>query len=288
MILSRRVALNGSQLDDMGGEIVIRSINAGVSHEQISAVDKGGLYGQKITGAHWQTHDVTVTFAIDIPKRQMKDRQEVFDHVMAWAMQGGVLTMDSKPGRRFVVDKVILPDPGDLWEWTSEYTITFRAYNKPYWEDTSNKGKSNVITNAGSWSPFKEIGSGLLDTVADMTIKNISGQPIESLSIAVGTWDGSTVANKKSQVEFKGIMMQGYGRLVISHTDRGYLRANMFANDNDRTGESVLIYVADGSSDDIFIPAPIRGTPYFEGFYVCVNTPRACNLTYSYRGRYPS
>ena len=287
MVLTRRVALNGSQLDDMGGEIVIRSINPGVSHEQISATDKGGLYGQRITGAHWQTHDVTVTFAIDIPKKQMKDRQEVFDHVMAWAMQGGVLTLDSKPGRRFIIDKVILPDPGDLWNWTDEYTITFRSYNKPYWEDTSTKGKKDVITSAG-WSAFREIGSGLLDTVADMTIRNVSGQAIESLTIAVGIWDGSAVASRKSMVEFKGIMMQGYGRLVISHTDQGYLRANMFANDNDRTGESVLINITDVSSDDLFIPAPIRGTPYFEGFHVCLYSPRACNVTYSYRGRYPN
>ena len=49
MILSRRVALNGQQLDELHDAIVIRSIDPGVPNESISAVDRMGGAGSRIT-----------------------------------------------------------------------------------------------------------------------------------------------------------------------------------------------------------------------------------------------
>ena len=39
MILSKRAALNGVQLDELFPEIVIRSVDPGVPHETVSAVN---------------------------------------------------------------------------------------------------------------------------------------------------------------------------------------------------------------------------------------------------------
>ena len=50
MILSRRVALGGVQLDEIHEAIVIRSIDPGVPNETINAVERMGGAGQRITG----------------------------------------------------------------------------------------------------------------------------------------------------------------------------------------------------------------------------------------------
>ena len=134
MILSKRVALGGQQLDELHDAIVIRSIDPGVPNESISAVDRMGGAGSRITGDHFSTIDVSVTYAIDIPKRRMAERRAVFDLVNAWANRKGWLTVNWLENRRMYVDKTILPGSGDLWEWTSEFTIVFRAYNVPFWQ----------------------------------------------------------------------------------------------------------------------------------------------------------
>ena len=51
MILSKRVALNGQQLDDLHERIVIRSFDAGVPHEEIEAVSIQNLFGQRIASS---------------------------------------------------------------------------------------------------------------------------------------------------------------------------------------------------------------------------------------------
>ena len=83
MILSKRVALGGVQLDELHDAIVIRSIDPGVPKESISAVSRMGGWGQRMTGQHWDTLEVSVTYAIDIPKREMILRRQVFEAVTA-------------------------------------------------------------------------------------------------------------------------------------------------------------------------------------------------------------
>ena len=85
MILTERVSLGGKQLDEIDEMIVIRKVDTGVSHEAVQAANRMGGFGQRMTMQHWETLEVNVTFAIDISKRELARRREVFDAVMAWA-----------------------------------------------------------------------------------------------------------------------------------------------------------------------------------------------------------
>ena len=114
MILSRRVSLGSAQLDEIDNAVIIRSIDPGVSHESVSSVNRMGGFGQRMTMQHWETLEVSVTFAIDINKRELERRREVFDAVMAWAKTKGWLRTTSQPGKRMRVDKVVLPSAGEL------------------------------------------------------------------------------------------------------------------------------------------------------------------------------
>ena len=109
MILSRRVALGGIQLDELDESIVIRSVDTGVPHETLSAANRMGGAGQRLTGQHWDTMDVHVRWAMDIPKTDLARRREVFEAVTSWALKKGWLTVSYMTDRRMYADKVILP-----------------------------------------------------------------------------------------------------------------------------------------------------------------------------------
>ena len=211
MILSRRAALDGVQLDEVHQKVVIRSIDPGISKQNITAVDRMGGAGQRVTGEHWSTIDATVTFAINVPKREMELRRQIFDAVISWAMGGKWLTFNNMPDRRLYVDKVVLPSSGDLWNWQAEYTITFRAYNVPFWQQAepvvvkkANITKGSVVIDVG----------GTAESVLDITFKNISGKEITNFKV---TADGKALT-------LNGVKLGGTETLTINHGTDGLLR----------------------------------------------------------------
>lgn len=230
MILTRRVALNGTQLDQIDQSIVIRSIDPGTPKETVQSVSKMGGFGQRITGRHWETIDVSVTYAIDIPKKRIADRRDVFDAVNAWAQVGGWLTVNYMAGRRLYADSVIVPSSEDLWNWTEEFTIIFRAYAVPFWQsDTQTTSTSSTITVPGT-----------APTVCDAEIENDSGSTIDALSVQVG----------RSAMSFSDLGLADGETLVISHAADGTLSIRIR---NGSAYRSAMDKRTGGSADDLYV-----------------------------------
>ena len=161
MIFSRRAALNGDQLDEIHDAIVIRGIEQAAGKDNITATATGGPFGQRITGARRDSIDITVKFAIDIKKRDLEGRNAVLEAVNAWAAAartetgGAWLTVGHKPDRRI---RVVLAQPaaeGDLWKWTDDFTIIFRAYGVPYWEQS----EANTVSTGRGRDDRRERGN---------------------------------------------------------------------------------------------------------------------------------
>ena len=231
MILSRRAALNGNQLDQEDSRIVIRSLDPGAPQEQIATADLMGGSGSRITGKHVQSLDATVSWAVDIPKKELASRQTVFDKVNKWALQKGWLTFGHKSGKRLYVDKVILPSAGDLFDWTKDFQITFRALSVPFWQDSA----ATTSTSGSITVP------GTVTTVCDAEITNASGSTIDTLSVAVGD----------SSFSFTNLGLADGERLVIGHENDGTLYIRKY------TGTSYFVRVMDkrsgGSADDLYV-----------------------------------
>lgn len=212
MILSKRVALGGVQLDEVNSKIIIRGINTGVPHEDLQAVNRMGGWGQRITMQHWNSLDVAVTFAIDVPKRELQLRRTIWEDVVTWALRAGWLTVNYMPERRLYVDKVILPGSGDLWAWRDDFTITFRAYSVPFWQDeTAVEVRKNRIS---SGSVQIDIG-GTAPGVLDLTFENASGATNTNVKFTV---DGKAL-------ELRGVNLAASETLQVYHTNDGFLRA---------------------------------------------------------------
>lgn len=235
MILSKRVALGGQQLDELHDAIVIRSIDPGVPNESISAVDRMGGAGSRITGDHFSTIDVSVTYAIDIPKRKMAERREVFDLVNAWANRKGWLTVNWLENRRLYVDKTILPGSGDLWEWTNEFTVVFRAYNVPFWQDET------PVQAAGGTAASGRVNiqvGGTTESVLDVSFRNMSGMTINNLWIQANG----------NRITLTGMGLGGSSTLNIHHGTDGLLRIEIGGSSvYDKYSGADELYVNPGS-----------------------------------------
>jgi len=245
MILNRRVALGGTQLDSLDSRIVIRSIDTGIPHESISAENRMSGWGQRVTGQHWETLEVAVTWAMDIPKKQLATRQAVYEKVCKWALNRGWLTVNYLSGRRMYVDKVVLPSAGDLWQWTSEFTIIFRAYNVPFWQEatpTTGSGDSGTVLLEGC--------GGNYQAPLDFTFENTGEADIDSLTVSAG---GRTVT-------FASLGLAPEAVLSFEHGTDGLLRIMIgdesaygkYSGDDDliiEPGDNYVTFESDGTGE---------------------------------------
>lgn len=230
MILSRRVALNGTQLDSLDNRIVIRSVVCGAPAENIQAVSRMGGAGQRITRRHTDTLDVTVRWAMDVQKYDMAARREILEKVNHWASACGWLTVNCYTGRRLWTEQAALPGGVDLWNWTEDYAITFRAYGVPYWQDaTPVVSETDHIDVPGHYR-----------TVCDIDIQNTSELTVNDLTVSVGN----------SQFNFENLGLDGGETLKIGHTNSGVLWIRIYYSE---TGyrDAFSKRTAD-SSDDMY------------------------------------
>ena len=211
MILSRRVALGKIELDELDESIVIRSVDPGVTHESSGATNRMGGWGSRLTNQHWESRDVTVTFAINLPKRQIAERRAVFDAVIAWANRKGWLTTNEMEGRRIWVDKFVIPGGGDMWNWLSEYTLVFRTLGVPFWQST--EATEAKIERRSTGSVDIEVGGTAPGTLG-ITFDNVSGAVNKNVIFKV---DGRAL-------ELKGVELQAGESLVLSHRTDGTIK----------------------------------------------------------------
>ena len=158
------------------------------------------------------------------------------------------------------VDKVVLPDMGDPREWDAEFTITFRAYNVPFWQD----GTPTTVTDtlvAGTEKTKTITAPGNTKTQLDISFTNTSGSSMSTFSVTIG---GKTMS-------LTDLALANGETLVITHGDDGRLRIT------EGTRNAYGKQTAGGLDDLILDPG---------GNTVKVTAGKAGNLSMSCCGRY--
>lgn len=259
MICAHRAALDGIQMDEIDPAIVIQRIEEAAPKETIQTAALA-MGGSRITQKRRESLDVVVRFAIDVRKREMARREEIIEKVNAWAMRGGILTISQRPERRIRVILAAAANTGDPWDWTANYSLTFRALGVPYWEQASPTTGTTGIGTGGSAAIPAE---GSAQTVADVTIANMSGAAISTVSVTVGG----------QNMSFTDLGLGGGEKLVIDHDGQGYLRIRIQG-----TGGWRSAMARRTGADDFFVaPGSVQAA---------FSAQRACQMTVSIRGRY--
>lgn len=264
MLLKRRVSLNGVQLDELDERILITGIDEAAGKDSITAAGHAFGSGQRVVRKKRDTLDVTVKFALKIRNDDMNAREELLETVNGWAANGGILRLEKRDNRRLYVVLAQAPGSGDMFNWSNEFTLVFRAYAMPYWEDDTvstfaSGTKKEHAKNSGS---FTMDVPGNTETVANITVQNYSGAVINNITVKVGS----------SQIAFTGLNLPGNGSLVIDHVhneERFYFRA--------RIGSTSVMAKRTGADD--FYVSPGTKTVTF-------SADRAVIVTAGVRGRY--
>lgn len=262
MQLRHRVALNGTQLDEVDARVLVLGVSDAAGKETINAVSRFGGAGQRVTGRHRDTLDVTVRFGLRIKADDMAARSALFEKVCAWAVGGGWLTLNYRPNRCIYVACAQLPSAGDLAEWNGEYSIVFRAYGVPYWQQATPVSVS--VSGARTASRLLEV-AGSADTVLNVSFANISGMEIATFSISAG----------ESRFDLENLGLAANETLLIDHAEDGLLRIRI---QGVRGFRSALACRTAESSDDLAVsPGAVT---------VAFSAQRAGQLTVSCYGRF--
>jgi hypothetical protein len=264
MILKRRVALNGVQLDQVDSRIVISAVEPGDGKENISATDRASGFGQRVTSAYRSNTDIVVRFMILERGKSttgMTNRSQVIEAVNAWAAGGGVLTTNYKTGRQINVRLVQAAAEGSLWDYSKEFALTFRAYEIPYWEDSTATSTTIGGESTTDDGMITVTGSGIAQ--ADVTVSNESSSTVNSLTVTVG-----------KTMTFSSLGLAEGESLIIDHVD-GLVRIRIY---NGTTYRSAMAKRTAGSADDFKMSPGSQAI----GFSADQN----CEMTVSWRNRY--
>lgn len=246
MILRRRVALDGIELDSVDSRILIQGIEPAAGKDQITAVSLWGGTGSRVTAEHRDSLDVAVRFTINEKSYRPAERDTVLEKVRAWAAAGGWMTVNYKPNRRIRVICAQQPAEGDAAS-RRQFQINFRAYGVPYWQQAD----PAILRITGSSGGQRDFGvAGDQASVMDVQFRNTGSAAVNTLSVTCG---GSTFA-------FTNLGLLSGETLVIDHPDNGrlsWLRIRIQAANG--TYRSAMGKRTAGSANDLDVtPGTIR------------------------------
>ena len=266
MIMNHRIAVGDAQLDEVDERVMVCGIEEPQVAESITTATRFGGVGQRVTGQHRETLDVIVKFALRQKKDDLMKRQLLFNRVVAWAMaakDGAWITVGHRPGQRLRARLYQLPALGEPAEWNGEYSITFRAYGVPHWQEAAPVELTVKSTKNTSKSLTVD---GTADTVVNVKFENLSGMKIETATIQAGS----------SKIALKSLSLMAQETLVIDHSAEGLLRIRIRSASG--SYRSAMAARTEESADDLWV-SPGKSTISF-------TAQRAGKLTVSCYGRW--
>ena len=208
MILSRRAALDGAQLDAVDKRILIQGIETQAGKDTIGTANPGGTDGLRVTARKRDSLDILIRFSINEKSYRPAERAAVFQKAMSWAATGGWLTVNYKSGQRIRVVPAQYPGEGDILNRENSYNITFRAHGVPFWQEAS--PTPVVRTGVSGWTGTISV-NGNQKTFLEFSFLNTSGSTISTLTIScAGT-----------QYQFAGLGLAAGETLICDHLDDG-------------------------------------------------------------------
>ena len=172
MFLRFEAMMNGAKFSSIAEEVILRDIV-----EQPATVDTAlsriaGRPGQRLSA---QTRTaLSVRLVYNIRSRDIARRSAVRDLVAKWARDGGMLEINSRPGKHLYVVADAAPALDSSLKWTQDLSLTLTAYEQPYWEDNDPTVASFATTYDAAFG--YAVGFATLDapgTAMDATVKSV-------------------------------------------------------------------------------------------------------------------
>jgi hypothetical protein len=235
------VCLDGADLSDIDQSVVIQSIDEQVPQQKLTSAPRHTLDGQHYITKETSQRDVVVKFVI-ATGRDYALRAAVIERVCAWAAPGGWLTVPYRPDERLRVQCAQLPALGDVAKWGEAVSVTFRAFDVPWWQQrhpdrasiaSTTQGSGTLIVTGNRGGPLRAVG-----TVGDTAVTTCAiGNGTEIISWTNGSQTAFSLAPGE--------------KILLDYTDDGL--QTMRALSTGGVERSVLASRTAQSADDIWM-----------------------------------
>ncbi len=209
MISRYEAYMDGVALSAVNPNLLITDIQPEVSDIDYEYEQLARRAGGFITKETQEGSSVTITFQLRL--YSISERQAAIQEVQRWA-KGQILETNDRPGQRLWAKCTSLPRITSAMQWTEEISMTFTAFEHPFWEEltpsvlsltgTSQTGNLFVPGNAGETlvEVIATPGSGTLNalsiTVGNTTMSFTSLGATASNPLTV-TYDGRLIQSIK-------------------------------------------------------------------------------------------
>jgi len=231
------IALNGIELHSIDTAIVLQGVDEGAASWNITAGNRAGNAGQHVNSIEKRYRDVIVSFAI-AEIHDLNRRSNIIQRVCAWAAAGGDLTVSYRDRQKLRVICQQLPAVKTLTKWAESYSITFRAYDIPFWQSLDRESVTISAGTSGSATlSLKESAGGKLSFEAT----NGSGSTVNAVSVT---------ANGKSLI-FASLGLANGEKLIVDYDEKDIQRIRIKNTSN--VYRSTLAKRTTASNDDVLL-----------------------------------
>ena len=249
MISRYEAIMDGTPLSHIDPRLLVLDIQHEISEPSISVGRIVNRNGSIMQNNSQDGSSVTILFELHI--YSISERQEVCQKVVEWA-KGSVLETNDRIGQQLHVHCTEYPMIKSAMEWTAPLTMTFTAFEKPFWEEktartialsTSTSGTLYVPGNAGK-------------TYVEATVT--PSTTLSDITLAVGD----------TSITLTGCSATPTNKLVISYDDRGFLQIKVGTTSilDKRTGSDDLLAVCGtdntfsySTTDSVTVEFAVRG-----------------------------
>lgn len=173
-----RVWLDGQALDEIDDRILVLDVVEAAPEMQLSTAACAVHAGSRLLMCRRLKTQVQVR--MEVHEADIERRQEILGRVAAWC-RGRVMTVNNRPGQRLLVQCIQLPGMSAL-HWTEQLTLTFAAYEQPYWEDEL----PTRIVFSGEAGTLELGMTGTAETMLCASVQNASAKTCDQLMIQGG------------------------------------------------------------------------------------------------------
>ena len=145
MISRYEATLNGVALSSLSPFILITDISYDEPQYSLRNVTVAKRQGARIQSTYKEKASATISF--QIRNYDIRERQIICENIRHWAKNGGSLQVTDRPGQKLVCICTKAPVIGSSRNWTDILSMTFTAYNLPYWQDLNLVSASLTGTN---------------------------------------------------------------------------------------------------------------------------------------------
>lgn len=260
MFLRFDASLNGQKFSDIAQELILTDIVEMPVTVDTTLSAMANMHGQRLTSNVRTALSVQLVFLIRT--QDINLRAGVRDLVATWARDGGMLTVNYRPGLKLYVACTVPPAQESALKWTQELTLTLTAYEIPYWQSETPAELNTITESMGDGMFFAADVLSVPGTAERMPattiiVKNAAtSQTAAMTSVRIDAVDATmTVVENprrnfatRTKIELTGMSIEPGNGVKITHDAIGTLKIT-----NLKTGESLMSARTAQSDDELMV-----------------------------------